>query len=70
MISAAGACGISAISYCFYSGWHLPRPFGLRLSKPGHHPYPFGLSLSKPGRAGLKSMLVLSAEAGSRPACE
>ena len=29
--------------------------------------YPFGLSLSKPGRAGLKSALVLKAEAGLSP---
>ncbi|RKR70348.1 hypothetical protein C8C94_4896 [Acidovorax sp. 94] len=29
--------------------------------------YPFGLSLSKPGRAGLKSALVLRAEAGLSP---
>ena len=60
-------------------------PFGLSLSKPWRlttpvraEPveavvsplHPFGLSLSKPWRAGWKSMLVLRAEAGSRPACE
>ena len=53
MILAASACVASASRYCFYSFTvcHIP----------------FGLSLSKPWRAGVKSILGLRAEAGTRP---
>jgi hypothetical protein len=53
VILAASACVASASRYCFYSFTvcHIP----------------FGLSLSKPWRAGVKSILGLRAEAGTRP---